>query len=173
MPQEDVKKWYGEVPTIEEALKATASLREEFKSKKSEYFTVKKGQILRCLYHYADLKPNEICVSLVDSKNHALFLHLEESKRYMQYIGKSTNFKPANDEEIRAFFNVEAVIEQEANNQKASESGEDNADGNADGQELDNGSASESTEPKPVGEDNEHVEGFDPENSEKPSSLEE
>ena len=148
---------FGDNPTLEEAHEATATLREGWKQRKGQYFDVKKGQALKVLYSYGIMKQGDIAVVLKDTPNHEVFLHQEQP--YCKYNGHHRNFIPATEQEINAFYGVEAKIEesgtdngrtgdnpaasvgenQESNQSPATEQESVLGAGNTDGPELDDG----------------------------------
>lgn len=108
---EKAENWYGSDSTLEEALEATAALRDS--EINSQFFEAKKGQVLQAKQHIHDMPAGGLAIVLKDGVGHDMFLHPEIEKRYMGYSSNYSHFKAASDERVKLFFGEEAKIEEE------------------------------------------------------------
>ncbi len=105
--------------THEEALKATAALREANKDPatvRNMWFEPKKGQVLEAINQIHRLRQGDICMIFKESPDYAVYVHQEKGMEYVTYRPSKKVFKPANDQQINDFFKVEAAIEEDKSN---------------------------------------------------------
>jgi len=96
--------------TLEEALQATAALREERKGSRLLWLNIRRGQVLRFKHSYFGGKPGDLLLVEKDSANHGIYI---SDKPYQKFSGSKLNFEPAEDAEVKKLFGEGAKAEPE------------------------------------------------------------